>query len=168
MATLAGQFGPVGYEYPNGQHAAGAQFRVTTLLGINITLYTDKNKTQTRPNPSTADGLGNISFYANPGEYLLRVNEGSPIGITVPLHPEEPLEGGGGGPGGPVAREWPIAIPTGVVDIPHNLGFDPAGIVCIRSGGTGQRVYPRVTYTDPDTTVRLNFPSAFAGTVFLS
>lgn len=97
MATLAGQYGPVGYEYPNGQHAANVPYRVTTTLGAEILLYTSKNKIVSAPNPGTTDEFGNISFFANPGEYLLSVNDGDGVGITVNLHPDEPISGGGGG-----------------------------------------------------------------------
>jgi hypothetical protein len=97
VATLAGQYGPVGYEYPNGQHAANVPYRVTTTLGADILLYANKTKIVSKPNPGTTDQYGNISFFANPGEYNLIVSDGAPVLITVPLHPDEPISGGGGG-----------------------------------------------------------------------
>lgn len=96
MTVYAGLYGPVGYEYPSGQHAASVAYRVTTSEGADIVLYTSKSKSVTKPNPSVTDEFGNISFYANPGEYEISVNDGDPFTISVPLHPDEPIEGGGG------------------------------------------------------------------------
>lgn len=52
-----------------------------------ITLYTDKTKTTTAANPAVSSNLGNLSFFADPGDYDLHAN-GLVIPITVPVAPD--------------------------------------------------------------------------------
>lgn len=167
MATLAGQYGPVGYEYPNGQHAANVPYRVTNSSNTNIILYADKNKSVTKPNPgSTTDELGNISFYASPGEYLLLVNEGTPLAISVPLHPEEPLSGGGGS-GGPVSYRHIQGSTLNTITVTTGLDFNPAGIVAIDNSGNPVE-YNKVSYPDTGVVELEYLGGGFSGTIYLS
>jgi hypothetical protein len=164
VAVYAGLYGPTGIEYPNGQHAANVAYRVLNGSSVEIPLYMSKSRAVSKPNPGQTDEYGNISFYANPGEYILDL-VGIQMPISVGLHPDEPISGGGG-PGGPLDYEEIINIPTTDTQITHNLGFDPAGVVCLKTGGT--RVYPRISYPDPGYKIRLQFPGNFTGTVLLS
>lgn len=166
MAVYAGLYGPTGIEFPNGQHAANQQYTVLNSSGNPISLYLNKNRGGSKPNPGFTDQYGNVTFFANPGEYVLQVGEDFQMPIVVGLHPDEPIEGGGGGPGGPLDFQEPITIPTTTTDIFHNLGFDPSGVICKKTGGS--QVYPRITYLEEGVSLRLNFPGNFTGTVFLS
>lgn len=70
------------------------------------TIYSDHALSGVKSNPFTADLLGNYSFFAPAGEYLIQV---SGVGITtysmdwVPL---APIAGGGGGGGTPTRWLW--------------------------------------------------------------
>lgn len=92
MAEFAGQWGPEGLEYPNGQHAALASFRVNTTEGDLVPLYTDRDKAVTIPNPGQSDEFGNLSFFAEPGGYVLTVNDMFIFPITVPINPAEDVD----------------------------------------------------------------------------
>lgn len=65
------------------------------LVGTSTlaTIYTDRAKSDTTSNPVTIDVKGNLSLYADPGEYDLRVItngiEGSPVTVSVPIDPAE-------------------------------------------------------------------------------
>lgn len=59
-------------------------------------LYTDATKTTAAANPVTAagagskvDARGNLAFYADPGEYDISVDGGSPVRVLVPLAADE-------------------------------------------------------------------------------
>lgn len=87
--VLAGQYGPEGLEFTDGRPARNALVTIRHIDGTMATLYLDKDKATAGPNPLHADGLGNVWFYAVPGEYRLVVN-GATIPIAVPMHPDEP------------------------------------------------------------------------------
>lgn len=91
VISLAGQWGPEGLEFPDGRHARDTE--VLVLDGANgvATLYTDRARTGVAPNPTRSDSLGNLSFYAEPGGYKLRVF-GVDIPITVMESPGERSE----------------------------------------------------------------------------
>lgn len=96
MALYANLFGPVDLEYPNGAHAAGliveVRSAVSNLLAV---LYTNKDKTTVAANPFVTDALGNISFWAEPGEYRIVFASGD-MRVNLADHPDEPdLVGGG-------------------------------------------------------------------------
>lgn len=54
------------------------------------TLYTDRTKSVTQANPVSPDGNGNLEFFADPGEYLLKLYEGSTLvrTDTITVHPD--------------------------------------------------------------------------------
>lgn len=66
---VAGRFGPVAAVYPDGSPAIAVPFKVLTTDGSLAALYTTAAGTVARPNPTAADGLGQIDFYAAPGAY---------------------------------------------------------------------------------------------------
>lgn len=90
MAEYAGHFGPEGIEFPDGTHAKDTLVEVRSLGGtILITLYSDPSRGAIIANPVLTDEYGNLSFYANPGHYLLKVGDWTHK-ITVAEDPLEP------------------------------------------------------------------------------
>lgn len=90
MAEYAGHFGPEGIEYPDGTHARVVPVEVRSLGGtILITLYSDPSRATTVSNPVLTDEYGNLSFYANPGRYLLKLGDWTHQ-ISVAEDPMEP------------------------------------------------------------------------------
>lgn len=94
MAVYAGQYGPEGVEYPNGQHASNTLYTVRTTGGTIATLYTDRDKVVTAPNPRYTDEFGNMVFFAEPGSYRLELG-GMNFDVVVPLDPAETGDFGG-------------------------------------------------------------------------
>lgn len=164
MADFAGQWGPEGLEYPNGYNAANVQFTVKTLVsGVAIPLWEDKDRLVSLANPGFTDDLGNIYFFANPGSYRLEV-AGKSFTVTVNLHPDEQLSGGGGGQG--FVHSQPTSVSA--VSITHGLGFAPAGIVCLDLSGN-QVDQDRIAQPEPGVTEVFFDPSfSFSGTIYLS
>lgn len=79
-----------------GAALLGATALVRRTDGTTATLYTDQTKTTARPNPLPVDALGNLVFFADPGDYDIVV---TPQGgsaqaarrVQAPLHPLEPI-----------------------------------------------------------------------------
>lgn len=61
--------------------------------------------------------------------------------------------------------DFPVPAPTLVVTIDHELGFHPAGIVCLDNGG-GMH-YGMIAYPNEDT-IQITFLIPFSGTIYLS
>lgn len=131
MALYANLYGPETLDYPNGAHAANllveVRYAATELPAL---LYTDRTKTVLAPNPLHTDSLGNLAFWAEPGEYLIVFNSGD-MHVSVPDHPDEP-EAGGGGDFTQYVHTQAIAASTWIMN--HGLGrkthctiFDDAG-----------------------------------------
>lgn len=89
LAVYAGQYGPTGLEYPDGGHVVLAPVLIQTLGGAAVTLYADRHRVETVPNPAMTDDLGNITFFVEPGKYKM-VFSGREIPISVPEDPSEP------------------------------------------------------------------------------
>lgn len=163
--TYAGRWGPEGLEYANGKPAASVSVAVRRPNGTLATLYTTALKSAPAPNPVQTDEYGNLSFYATPGEYLLDF-----FGVQMPtmvgVHPDDPSLGSGGGSTGPLAYTHDQDTPTTTMTIPHNMGFDPAGVECFHSDGS--KHYPRIYYVVPRLQIRLDFHRNFRGLVRLS
>jgi hypothetical protein len=67
-------YGPESIRYPSGRPAAGEPIDVTLPnSNVKATLYTDATGMQAASNPVVTDSLGNLSFYAEDGEYDLVV-----------------------------------------------------------------------------------------------
>lgn len=90
---FAGVYGP--------QPITNAAGRPLTNLTVNVfltgtrvlaPLWTDRTKAASAANPTSTDGVGNLSFFADPGEYDI---EGNSATITVPVYmdPAEPATG---------------------------------------------------------------------------
>ncbi len=91
--TFAGQFVET---ILDGQIALNPGKTVSVkLVGTSTlaTIYTDRTKADTTTNPVTIDAKGNLSFFADPGQYDLRMLtngvEGTPVTVTVPIDPED-------------------------------------------------------------------------------
>jgi hypothetical protein len=107
--------------------------------------------------------------------------------IRAPLIPEDPADTGGDdaamqeiiqvqgpqGPAGPAGPTGPSggqfvfhqSVAASVWTISHGMGYFPAGVMVIDSGGT--EVEGLVSYPDANTTV-ITFSAPFAGTAYLS
>lgn len=132
MALYANLFGPIDLEYPNGAHAAGLVVEIRyAATNLPAVLYTNKDKTTPAPNPFAADALGNIAFWAEPGEYKIVFGSGE-FSVSLADHPNEPGSGGGGG-GGSWRHTQGSAVTPWVMD--HPLGYPPAGIIARESTG---------------------------------
>lgn len=94
--TLAGQYGPEGFEFPDGRPARNTSVHVVKTDGSPAALFTDKTKTAFADNPTTTDEYGNLSFFADPGEYGMVINNRA-MSVMVPVHPEDPALGVGDG-----------------------------------------------------------------------
>lgn len=65
---------------------------VKKLDATNATLYTTRLKAATATNPATTDSSGNLSFFADPGQYNLSITIGGTTTttlVTVPVDPSE-------------------------------------------------------------------------------
>lgn len=163
MAEFAGQWGPEGIDYPNGQHAVNTPFEVRTAGGILVPLFSNKERSVSKPNPGLTDTLGNLYFFANPGSYNLKIGGSFTIPISVQLHPDETISSGGGGNG----VEQAVNNPTNLVQVLHGLGFKPAGILSLDAIGT-QIEHDRVTFPEPGIT-EIHYGASFGpGVVYLS
>src|ERR1700674_3954894 len=63
-----------------GRPLAGVAVRVCTAAATGqpcaplANIYSDAALTQALANPTTTDGMGNYSFYAPPGRYMIEIN----------------------------------------------------------------------------------------------
>jgi hypothetical protein len=88
--TFAGYFHePFTDRYGNAQAAIEVTVYEADTATL-ATLYTDRTKATTAPNPITTDALGNGSFYADPGAYDLLAN-GTTVRVLVPVDAAEVL-----------------------------------------------------------------------------
>lgn len=77
--------------FPNGALAANVSVRIFPLSSPALaTLYTDATGTMLAPNPTTTDGTGVLSFFADEGEYWIsidarsfRVSVGTPRAVDL-------------------------------------------------------------------------------------
>lgn len=164
MALLAGQWGPEGIEYPNGQRAVNAPFSIETAEGFYVPLYTDKLKTSSKPNPGNVDSNANLTFFANPGTYTLKFS-GLDIPITVQVHPDEEIDST---PGGTAASYTHVqTIPVQLVLINHGTpNWKPAGIISVDTLG---QVTEFDTVAWPSSgIVEITYGADFSGTIYLS
>lgn len=100
MAVYAGFWGPEALLWST----SGTPVRDTPVTVVDaatllpVVLYTSEQKNVTAPNPVKTDSRGNLSFYADPGEYILLWDESEEgTFVVVVVHPDDPDEGGGGG-----------------------------------------------------------------------
>lgn len=107
MTTFAGQYGPEPAFNPFGRALENTPFTVTIpTTGVLATLYTDRTKASTTPNPTATDAFGNITFFAAPGQYIVTLN-GTSVEVSVYPDPSEPLGGITPVPYNVVSSSWP-------------------------------------------------------------
>jgi len=88
-----GQYGPTAILDAAGQPVANQPVAVylgTTVgsSGTLATLYQAYNSTTTVPNPVSTDSYGNLTFFAQPGQYTLYINiNGIVTTYTINVHP---------------------------------------------------------------------------------
>lgn len=140
--------------YPGGGVASGASIAIH-LHGSNQApiLFTDSAGTTPAANPITADGMGQLSFWAAPGHYMAEL-AGDMFYIPIdPSHTE------------PVWQDlWVHAqsTPATVWTINHHFGTNPSVDVIV----SGAVVEGEVAHSGPETTT-ITFGSAVSGTAYL-
>jgi len=89
MAVFAGQYGPEPVFSASERLLPGVGATVY-LAGTSTlaTLYASRTKAEAAANPTAADSLGNLSFWADPGRYDV-VIQAATYGVTVDVDPAE-------------------------------------------------------------------------------
>jgi len=82
----AGLWGPEDVRFSDGP-AINVQVVVLNSENQLADLYLDHAKGNPAPNPIFTDALGNLSFYADPGEYTIVLDDSIRYKIAVPVHP---------------------------------------------------------------------------------
>jgi hypothetical protein len=96
MATYAGRYDEVLLKISGRMVLTAPSAAVHVLEEDGVTpavLYTNRVKNTTAPNPTSTDASSNLEFFADPGNYILRIFEGDTLVrtdyITVPVEPSE-------------------------------------------------------------------------------
>src|SRR5688572_9602594 len=138
-----------------GGPASGASIDVH-LHGSNQSplIFTDSAGTIPATNPIIADGMGNIAFYAAPGQYMAELAGEL---FHVPIDPSHTA---------PVWQDiWvhdqPVAASVWTVE--HHFGTRPAVDIIISGGAVFEG---EVTHPDDETTV-ITFGAPSSGTAYL-
>jgi hypothetical protein len=124
VTTFAGQYGPAPIIDPNGAPLKGLAVSVF-LVGTTTptSLYTDRTKAVTAPNPAISDSAGNFGFYAAPGQYDL-VGNGARVTVSCPVDPASAL--------GSIVAGAGITLDTSV---PNETVIDNAGVTSLAVNG---------------------------------
>ncbi len=84
MATYAGRYGPETMLNGVIRLLPGRLVRIDEVGTATLaTLYTDRTKSVSAPNPVTVDARGNLTFYADPGDYDMKLMSGAVVGSAV-------------------------------------------------------------------------------------
>jgi hypothetical protein len=87
----AGQYGPIEILSATGYPVKSSYVDVYKSDGVTLaTLYTDRTKATTKSNPVLTDALGNLTVFADPGEYYIAGNGSANIPIVILVDPVEP------------------------------------------------------------------------------
>lgn len=93
MTTYAGQYGPEPAFSPFGRALVNTPYTVTVpTTGAMATIYTDRTRATVGPNPTATDSEGNITFFAQPGQYVITL-AGTSVTVSVYADPAEPAVG---------------------------------------------------------------------------
>lgn len=91
--STAGRYGPEALIDTSGTPLPLQSCTVTTSPGgVAATIYTSKTKVTTTSNIVLTDGSGNLSFFADPGDYTITTvvnGDVSTLSVTVPIDPGE-------------------------------------------------------------------------------
>jgi hypothetical protein len=126
--SVAGYWGPEAILYSTtGDPAKSASVEVRQDIGEGMTgplatLYTDPARTTIVANPTKTDGLGNLSFFTEPGFYRVKI-VGTSQTFLIEVHSES--SGGGEGPG---QYEHVQNVAQSVWTVSHQLGFRPSAV----------------------------------------
>jgi len=88
--VYAGQWGPDSITTPGGTPLRGLSVTINVHGGGLATLYTDRTKAVHAPNPLTVDNEGNLTFFADPGDYDI-VGNGATLTVSLSADPSEPV-----------------------------------------------------------------------------
>lgn len=154
-----GRFGPVAAVYPDGSPAIAATFEVRDEDGNLATLYTSMTGSVVRPNPTAADGLGQIEFYAESGAYTITMTATN-FDMTVVVYPPDVT--------GAVDSDYvhTQATPAGSWNITHNLGKFPSVVLAL-SSAPDEAVTTDVHYTNENSLI-VEWPSPESGKAYLN
>lgn len=118
----AGRYGPEPLLDSTGALLTNTSVLVKDSGGATATLYTSRTKSVTASNPTTSSSIGNLQFFADPGEYTITVTVGAvaqtPIEITVPIDPAEAAQD--------------------IEDVPFTVALTSDGVALIVKGASGQ------------------------------
>jgi len=93
--THAGRYGSDDFVFPNGRPIpAGSTVEVFEPDGVTpASVFADRDRAAAA-NPFTLTTVGNVEFFADPGDYMVSVNGGAPVAVQV--YPDiADLSGGG-------------------------------------------------------------------------
>lgn len=128
----ANRYGPQGLSYADGRSVGVTSVLVRRSSDLTLAqLYVDRVRTAQISNPTLTDAVGNLTFFADPGEYVCTAN-GFSFPISIADNPDEPVVGGGtGAPQYVYVQTTPLS--TWIIN--HDLGrkthctiFDPFGV----------------------------------------
>lgn len=96
------------------------------------------------------------------------------VGATPPVDPSVTVVPvvGPPGPRGPAGTStnasvvWPVPVPVFLVQVVHDLGFYPAGVLAIDTGGSPVE-YASLSYVSIDI-AEVSFDVPFSGTIYMS
>ena len=94
----AGQYGPESFLFPDGSPPGSSTATVRDSEGELVTLYSDRDRSDTVANPTELDELGNLTLWAEPGAYVLTIDGGHGVAtfsIVVPVDPADVSTGAG-------------------------------------------------------------------------
>ncbi len=77
---------------PGGIPVAGASVAVKTPAGALAAIYSDDG-VKPKPNPTTTDALGEFSFFAEDGDYLVSISGAGTVPKTLTVTLEDPIDG---------------------------------------------------------------------------
>lgn len=157
MAQYANRWGPEDVNYAGSRKPARLTTATVYFPGTEtlVPLYADAERTAQATNPVLTDSLGNLTFWVNPGEYEVEINEHR-FPVSIGLHPLEPVSGGGGA----VGYQHIQTIPATEWTIPHNMGRPAAG--CSVKESTGDWVLCGMETNTPVVTI-LSFDAPTSG-----
>lgn len=133
-------FGPYGVRYRSNTPASNVPIRVELPDTSLATLFDDEDGLDPAPNPKLTDDLGNLFFYANPGQMFIVVS-GERIPIYLP-----PLVTGSG-----VGYRHVQSSPLATWTMVHNLGKRAEPVFMLT--GSTEPVFTDTECPDDNTTI---------------
>jgi len=155
VEVYANRWGPQGINYADGRSVGVASVLVRRSPDNTLAaLYTDRIRSAQISNPMLTDATGNLTFFADPGEYTCTVH-GFTFIVSIPDNPDEPESGGGGGP---TQYVYTQSVPLATWIINHDLGrkthctiFDPFGVEVETDVQAGSLFQTTVIFPSPAT-----------------